>query len=171
MLGIVVRVMSISFSNYYDFVASLKDRGWCFLGEGSFRLVYVKDNWVIKVPRDEDGALDNLMEAKAWRKYKSKRTSLGLYLAPCRLLLNGCLLMVAVETEHNKKLPWKPTKNDYPILDKDQAGVYKNRVVAYDFALDLKERFKWEQQLGVENSFFQTEWTDRRPHLFSKEKL
>lgn len=154
--------------NYDSFKTHLHMTGWMHVGGGSFRTVYGRGKWVIKIPYCTDGALDNLMEAKAWRKYKGKPTSLGLLLAPCRLLPNGCLLMASVET-HRGIPSWKKDIEGIQVLDKCQAGLYKGRVVAYDFGLDLTERLGWEYELGLSQTFFQNEWAIHRPHLLMEQ--
>lgn len=158
--------------NHESFKTHLRMNGWFFINHGSFREVFHRGNWVIKVPFTDDGALDNLMEAKAWRKYRDKPTSLGIMLAPCRLLPNGCLLMVAVDTDNWAPPSWNTSINGLEVLDKNQAGFYKGRVVAYDFGLDLTERLAWEEELGLRNTFFQNDWAPYRPHLLmQKEEL
>lgn len=153
---------------YDSFVNQLSKTGWMWVGGGSFRRVWGRNNHVVKIPRNNDGELDNIMEFKAWRKYRNKPTSLGLFLAPCRLLQNNCLLMANVDVDSGAEieLPWQhPTDPNLNLLDKDQAGIYKGRVVAYDYALDLQERLSWEEELEVYNSFFQQKWVIYRPHL------
>ncbi len=147
-----------------SFVQHLINAGFKPAGWGSFRRTYIRGNVVIKVPRNPDGVIDNLMEAKAWRKYRSEPTDQGIYLAPCRLLPNGALMMVAIEhLAYDDKPHWSST------IDCNQVGRYKDRVVAYDFALDLSERHKWEKELSIEPGFFQHTWLYRKPYLRHKE--
>lgn len=163
-------------SEYYKrheaFQEYIESKGYTFLGSGSFRGTWVRPNnkSVIKIPRCYDGELDNLMESKAWHKYRNRPTSLGLMIPPCRILPNKCLMMAWVDTYNWSSPPWKRQIGGKPTLDGDQVGIYKGRVVAYDFGLDLTERLGWEQELGITDSFFQREWKDYRPHLLpSKE--
>ena len=51
-----------SFSNY------LTKNEFKYIGCGSFRHVYSREKVVIKIPRNYNGRLDNIMEAKAYRK-------------------------------------------------------------------------------------------------------
>ena len=148
---------------YEVFENHLKEKGFKYLSEGSFRRVYERKNIVIKIPTFSDGLLDNRVEHAAYHKYWNGPTRRGIYLAPCRLLANGCLMM--------KKLTW----NSYfsrpawsKLIDGGQVGPYKERVVAYDFALDLTERFKWEREWKCESKFFNSqEWRNQRPHIDS----
>jgi hypothetical protein len=55
------------------------------------------------------------------------------------------------------------------MVDADQVGMYKGRVVAYDFALDLEERYKWEQESLLKSDYFQTSWKNVKPFLFPAE--
>lgn len=121
-------------SDYYSKVGrSLLERGFTCLGSGSFRTTYGRGKIVIKVPRHWDGFDDNIGEAYAWRKYRNQPSKEGIVFAPCRLLPNGCLMMVLVDVEPDyQALPrWAS------MLDGAQAGYYKGRVVAYDSGCDL----------------------------------
>src|SRR5271167_1192860 len=83
--------------DYYGFVKHLQSAGFQYEGQGTFRIVYRRGMVVIKVPRNGDGIVDNRTEAAAWHKYKSRPTPKGYRLAPCRMLANGCQMMVAVD--------------------------------------------------------------------------
>ena len=74
-----------------------------------------------------------LLKQQFGYKYKNNKTPRGLYLAPCRLLHNRCLLMVYVEIDvYDRKMPkW------VRFVDNEQVGIYKDRYVAYDYALDV----------------------------------
>lgn len=151
---------------YASFVERLEKAGFEHAGYGSFRQTFIRGNVVVKVPRNPDGIIDNMMEAKAWRKYRNKPTDQGIYLAPCRLLPNGALMMVAIEhLAYDDKPHWSSH------IDCNQVGKYKDRFVAYDFALDLTERHKWEKELKVEPGFFQHTWLYRKPYLRHKEVM
>lgn len=155
---------------YFDsFIDSLELRGWQWIGRGSFRKVYAKDSWVIKVPLGMDGRMDNLVEARAWKKYRSNPTSLGFKVAPCRLLSNDCLLMVKMESI-NRDTYVSPRINNRATVDNDQVGMYKGQLVAYDYALDIPERISWEQELGLRSTFFQMDWVTFRPWMLVNEE-
>src|SRR5208282_6466306 len=79
-----------------DFIAYLKGRRFVRVGQGCFREVFHRKGVVVKVPFTTDGITDNRIEAAAWRHYRNNPTNRQLILAPCRLLTNGCLMMVAV---------------------------------------------------------------------------
>ena len=145
------------FDAYESFLVSLEKRGFVYLGRGDFRRVYCRDKVVVKIPSSRHGAIDNYMEARAWHKYRNNPTPIGASLAPCRLLPNWCLMMMTVETysrEESSRFGWSRD------IDKSQVGLYKGRVVAYDYALNLTERLSWERELKIakESSFFQAEW-------------
>lgn len=153
-------------SMYAPFEAHLDKLGFEYLSFGSFRSTYIRNRVVIKVPRNQDGIVDNIMEALAWKKYKSKPTDLGIHLAPCRLLPNNCLMMAAVDTEmdYDDKPAWAQ------LIDCKQVGRYRDKVVAFDFALDITERFVWEKEQKLRSRFFHDTWLFRKPHL-KKEKV
>lgn len=120
--------------DYYKGVCKeLEDRGFQFIGRGSFRNTYKRGKIVIKVPRHWDGFDDNIGEAYAWRKYRNEpKGEGGIVFAPSRLLPNGCLMMVLVNPLDYKELPlWAQQ------IDGSQAGEYKGRIVAYDAGCDL----------------------------------
>jgi hypothetical protein len=142
------------------FVEHLTDNGFTYLGQGSFRQVYGRGNIVIKVPMNDDGAIDNMVEARAWKEARSKKTRLGLYVAPCRLLINDSLMMVkVVEADYDSLPAW------CTVIDQRQAGYYKNRVVAFDFALDTLERLMWEKEWGVRSNFFRDRWLHKHNYI------
>jgi len=146
---------------FESFEEHLRSKGFTYLSEGSFRRVYERKGIVIKVPTCTDGLLDNRVEHTAYHKYWNGPTRRGVYLAPCRLLANGCLMM--------KKLTWE-IGLDRPkwaaLIDGRQVGPYKGRMVAYDYALDMTERFKWEREWKCESKFFNSlEWRNQRPHI------
>lgn len=149
---------------FYNFIDHLLENGFEKIGHGSFRDAYARGNVVIKVPSCEDGLIDNMVEARGWRTYKKRRTQMGLFVAPCRLLPNGCLMMMRVQIIEDDD-PILPGWAD--LVDNRQVGLYKRRCVAYDFALDLIERHEWEKEWNVRSDFFYSnEWKKRdRPSL------
>lgn len=142
---------------YTPFVQYIEDMKFSYKSFGSFRNVYGRGNVVIKIPRNPDGLLDNIAEAKAWRKYRKNPTDIGLYLAPCRLLHNNCLMMVRVNLGmyYSKKPEWSH------LIDCNQVGERNGQVVAYDYALDLTERFLWEKESGLYSRFYTEDWLSR----------
>lgn len=127
---------------YHNFIAQIVALGFEYLSEGSFRTVYRRKAMVIKIPYTTDGINDNRVEAAAWRRYRGHPTSRDIRLAPCRLLPNLCLMMVAVNTNISQvSCPRWVSR-----VDSEQVGIYKGEVVAYDYACDIVERRKWEEQ-------------------------
>ena len=138
---------------YSEFTNHLKSIGFEFIDYGSFRNVYKRNNIVIKIPLVYDGIVDNKIEASVWKKYKNSPTDRNIYLAPCRLLSNGCLMMMAVDyVPSNEKPKWAKQ------IDCQQVGRYKNRVVAYDYALDVTERLQLENDWGERSCYFRSSW-------------
>jgi len=141
---------------FLAFEQHLLTRGFREIGYGSFRRTFKRGKVVIKVPRCNDGANDNRVEAAAYRKYKNGPTSQGIFMAPCRILSNYCLMMVHVEgaylyadEDDGKKVPhWAK------LVEGRQCGYYHGRLVAYDFALDISEREEWEKSWGVRSEFY-----------------
>ena len=152
---------------YIDFTQSILAAGFERKGRGSFRRAFKRNNSIIKIPLNADGVADNLMEAKAYRFYKNKPTSLGIHLAPCRLLPNYALLMPYTAhlnfDEHNNMPEWVEMVEGY------QVGMHRGRVVAYDFALDLEERYAWEKESLLKSDYFQNHWKNVKPFLFPAE--
>lgn len=150
---------------YAEFVAHLEKCGFEYLGSGGFRRTYRRKGVVIKVPHVHDGIMDNRVEAAAWRKYKSKPTDLGVYLAPCRLLPNGCLMMVALNM-----WDWAKEKPEWARkIDSSQIGMRNGKALAYDYGLDVSERAYWEDEWNEYSTFFQDDWLERKPHLRKKQ--
>lgn len=150
---------------YTPFVEELFFQGFRYLGAGAFRTVYRRKNFVVKVPRKTDGVVDNQMEARAYKVYGRRPTSLGLLLAPCQLLANHCLVMrYAKPVEYTEKLPeW----TDH--VEGAQVGRYNNKLVAFDYALDLTERYAWEKESILQSNFFKNVWKDVKPFLYPAE--
>lgn len=141
---------------YLSFKQKLKETGFRYLSCGDFRAVYRRKNYVVKVPINIDGIIDNIVEFKGWKKYGYRPTNLGLVLAPCRLLNNNCLMMVRVKTTGLLYPDWANK------VDNCQVGEYRGRVVAYDYALNITERLSWEKELNIEGSYFQRYWLHNR---------
>ncbi len=110
----------------------LLKRGFKEIGNGSSRVGFRRGNIVVKVPYNSGGYRDNIMEAYAYRLYRKNPDSQSRVYAPCRLLPNGCLLMVFVERLERLEMPgWTH------IIDGAQCGKYKDRIVCYDSAYNL----------------------------------
>jgi hypothetical protein len=164
--------------HYRPFLAYLARHKFHYLSQGDFRIVYERIDEqdcgvVVKVPTNRNGIIDNIVEFKAWKKYGHGPTDLGIYLAPCRLLPNNALMMPFVDA-------WNYGADRFPPkwaeqLDNYQCGLYrgrvngirdpKGRVVAYDYALNVTERYQWERELKIRNSFFQRTWMDNHPEV------
>jgi hypothetical protein len=159
---------------YQPFVDELEEKGFQYVGAGGSRRTYLSNTGrvVVKVPRCSSGLLDNYAEAKTWKLYHSRNTRLGFPVAPCRMIRNGCLMMVAVAVGQGTRT-WEYINefNSY-ILDGDQSGLYKGRTVVYDYAYDVPERLLWERELGIASDW-QFSWLRCNKHLqvdFEKEK-
>jgi hypothetical protein len=152
-----MRFSSRVFEKFTTYIGSI---GFRYLNQGSFRQVYERGSVVIKIPLNRNGLIDNNAEAKAYQKYKNSPTSKGVYLMPCRLLPNGCLMMRRIEDGSYQQPDWSK------FVDGHQLARYKGRIVAYDYALDLVDRFEWEKEWGIKTSFFSSQrWRARRAHI------
>jgi hypothetical protein len=138
---------------YSEFRHYLVRHGFTKIGSGSFRSVYTRKKVVVKVPRNGDGEIDNRVEDRAWHKYKSQETSQGIFLAPCRLLPNGCLMMVRVDVSYEGKIA--PAWSAW--IDGEQVGIRKDKWLSFDYALDIRERRQWEQEWGEISEYYNGE--------------
>lgn len=97
---------------------------------GRNRAVYDRGRYVLKVPRNEEGEVDNSWEADYSRSFKNRPDINGIHYARCRLLANGWLLMEKVGPlpKGSKAPQWA----DY--VDCQQVGVARDgRIVAFDY--------------------------------------
>jgi hypothetical protein len=86
----------------------LKDKGFTYLGKGRHRMTYLSPNkrFVLKFPRYKEGVEANRSEAKIWKNHLNGKPTKGLgaysehpagaKYAPCRLLQDCIIMMVAV---------------------------------------------------------------------------
>jgi len=148
--------------DYNSFIQHIQSAGFVRIGSGSFRSVYQRGKFVIKVPLNKDGILDNRTEATAWHKYKSQPTSKGYMLAPCRMLPNGCQIMVFVEREISNNIRHKDRWADK--IEGRQVGIYRGHTVAYDFALNIVERKSWEEEWGERSVWFYSNGWDNQQY-------
>ena len=119
----------------------LSKKGFRYVGEGRHRFVYLSKNkrFVLKFPIDDNGLRANIEEAEIYSLFKNKiydkRIVRDADYAPCRLI-DGCILMMfSIESD----LGFADFETHlYPkwVLDIDstQVGLYKNRLVAYDYS-------------------------------------
>jgi hypothetical protein len=103
-----------------------------FIGEGRNRKVYRHKNYVIKIPINEYGDLDNLRESLEYKRNREKNGKSWDILGRCKLLKNGYLLMEYIELVDN------PYSKDMPewvsFIDCGQVGYDKRgRLKAYDY--------------------------------------
>ena len=151
---------------YRPFSKEIENMGYEYRSNGCFRNVYHRKGYVIKIPKSTDGVVDNIMEARAYSLYKNAPTSRGIYLAPCKLLPNLSLLMVFVRAIRDCEYPsWAEE------VEGEQIGFYKNRPVAFDYALDLAERYAWEQESVLKSIYYDNEWKDVKPELYPEEVI
>jgi len=117
-----------------DFQDYIESKGFKFIGQGLFRRAYQRGKVVIKVPRSICGFEDCVMEAYAYFTFRKNPDYRNYVYAPCRLLTNGCLMMVYVDEVESSHLPkWTG------YIDGQQCGLYNNRIVAYDSACDITD--------------------------------
>ena len=118
---------------YTGFRDYLLAKGFSFIGEGGFRNAYQRGKIVVKIPKSRCGFEDNIGEAYAYHKHRKEPCERGYYYAPCRLLSNGCLVMVYVE---QTKWIQETIPKWARYIDGRQCGYYNGRVVAYDSGCD-----------------------------------
>ena len=110
-----------------------------FLGEGRHRRTYRHKNWVIKVPKGENGLYANRCEARKYREYFDKPDRDGIYYAACRLMKNGYLVMeyldVVCTPNHTPSKYYNYSLPDWAYeVECCQVGFTRdNRLVAYDY--------------------------------------
>src|SRR5574337_559098 len=131
--------MVLIMKSYKFFIKHLLKSGFKEIGSGSFRRAFTRGNIVIKVPLNEDGIIDNVVESKAWKTWRNGPATVHkFYLAPCRLLPNHALMMVKVDEECVDLEKWYRSLPDWiNKIDNLQVGFYKERFVAYDYALGI----------------------------------
>lgn len=142
--------------NYVEFINHITKAGFEQIDSGSFRNVFARKNIVIKVPMNSDGEIDNRVEAAVWKKYKNNPTDRGIYLAPCRLLPNGCLMMGKCKFDYTEAEITERWSHGHwsSKVEGNQIGKYRNRMVAYDYALNVSERLTLEEAWGVHGYVF-----------------
>lgn len=97
----LLREISMAFSLSEDTridVISYLLKDYTFLGMGKDRMTWLSPNgrFVLKFPRTPDGIGANAFEARTWKESLRSRSKRGPAYAPCRLLKDGTLLMLAV---------------------------------------------------------------------------
>ena len=119
---------------YDAFEKYLVAKGFRYIGSGCFRNAFQRGKVVVKIPRSLCGLEDNIGEAYAYNRFRKEPDARGRYYAPCRLLCNGCLMMVYVEPG-----TWdRETRPEWVrYVDSYQCGYFRNRVVAYDSGCDI----------------------------------
>jgi hypothetical protein len=131
-----LRVDRFDYDYFQNIQYVLLGQGYNLLGAGASRKAFHKTSAgsVIKVPYNSVGLDDNVIEAYCYKKYRSDPDpELGIIFAPCRLISNGCLLMVFVDRAPRESLPdWA---NE---IDGSQAGYFKDKIVAYDSSYDMR---------------------------------
>lgn len=134
---------------YQEFETQLLKKGFKHLGTGAFRRTFGRGKIVIKIPYNDAGFQDNITEAYAYRTFRNEADpKTEAVFAPCRLLPNGCLMMVYIEYAWSEGMPrWTH------YIDGGQCGFYKDRVVAYDSGGDIShlraDASRWAGVTGV----------------------
>lgn len=137
-------VKDFNFPFYKKYEKLLLSKGWEYIDEGSARLGYRRGMTVIKIPKNRQGHVGNIVEAYAYRKYRNQPNDNGFVFAPCRLLPNVCLMMPFIQQASRQDLPeWSKW------IDGDQCGYYNGRIVVYDSEVDVQhlqpEALRWAQ--------------------------
>lgn len=116
------------------FTDKLYECGFKYMGHGMYRKAYCRGKVVVKVPKGHCGLVDNALEVHNWRLFRNKPNEHGIVFAPCRLIDNGCLMMVKVHEDRIDRIDLPDWAND---IDGKQVGFYRGRLVAYDSACDV----------------------------------
>jgi hypothetical protein len=112
----------------------LKAKQWIYIGSGKDRRVWKRNNMVLKVAYTTSGVIANKQENFIYRNFKNDKINY----APCRLIQENLLMMVAVSPLDDldpvqfARIPdWAFELDDGP-----QVGIAKDgRILAYDYAL------------------------------------
>lgn len=152
------------YPRFENFEKKLLDAGFYDWSKGGFRRVYRRGSIVIKVPINGDGVVDNIVEALSWKKYGNKPTNRYIYLTPCRLLPNLCLMMKKIDYL-NSEPAWRKNLTD------PQVGSYRGRDVVYDYAFEVTERNDIEDELGVESEFWNSDFNSHRRAMLKEPPL
>lgn len=133
---------------YAYFVPKLLKMGFIKTGMGSYRHAYRRGNVVVKVPRSDSGFVDNIVEAYAYHYYRKEPDDNGFVYAPCRLLPNGCLMMVVVDFSSEEFVCEEVVGLPYWTnwIDGCQVGRYNGRIVAFDSANDVTPELRVDAQ-------------------------
>lgn len=147
------QVPSYNYEALTAYREGLEAIGFEWVGGGDFRSVYGRRGVVVKIPSDTLGLRHNIIEAYAYHKFRRSATPCGVVFAPCKLLPNGCLMMVLVrwpDYGHQKM----PTWANY--IDHDQVSMYNGRWVAYDASVDVGHDFEIEasEWVGIDGEPF-----------------
>lgn len=110
-----------------------KPREYKFLGEGRTRAAFLtpSGDYVIKVPIDEMGFVDNFREYRMWQQFNKWIPK--EYLARCKLHLDSGILVMEVVNPTYVPMDGRPAWVD--SIDCGQVGYNrKGKLVAYDYA-------------------------------------
>lgn len=120
-----------------QFIDHLTKHGFRREGSGGSRIGFRRNKIIIKVPHSVYGLIDNQLEYDSYLKYRHGFPS-GMLLAPCHLMSNGCLMMRLVDRKIDRSVPLP----DWAVcIDGTQVGYYNNKLVAFDYAHDVPDRY------------------------------
>jgi len=131
----------------------MKKKGFTYLGKGRHRITYLSANkrFVLKFPKFREGVVANRNEAFKWKGFlNNKITPNGATYAPCRLLQDCIIMMVAVVEAYGETCGDDSARDSGAIggsayeeglpdwcndIDACQVGKLANgKLVAYDYA-------------------------------------
>jgi hypothetical protein len=107
-----------------------------YLGSGRNRRVFKHNNFVVKIPRNEDGYSDNMMEYYRYSKNKNlRKNKSGIQFARCRLMQQNCWLVMEYVIPLSYKESLERNIEWVGYIDCGQVGLAKDgHVVAYDYS-------------------------------------
>jgi hypothetical protein len=132
----------------------MKKKGFTYLGKGRHRITYLSANkrFVLKFPKFREGVVANRNEAFKWKGFLSNKmvATNGATYAPCRLLQDCIIMMVAVVEAYGETCGDDSARDSGAIggestplglpdwcfgIDSCQVGKLANgKLVAYDYA-------------------------------------
>lgn len=107
---------------------------WKFVGEGRCRKAYKRRGLVLKIPFCNEGVKANKDEYYLYRNFKDRNY------APCRLVEDNCLIMLAVDPiddcdpcQQGLIPQWA-----WNLLDGPQIGFRNSKLLVYDYADEIE---------------------------------
>lgn len=107
-----------------------------YLAEGRNRIVFIKDEqWIVKVPKNEMGILNNQQEADRYKKFGKTKDIIAY--AECRIEHDTNDIPLLIMEKISETIPDKDMPEWASYVDGNQVGLNsKGEIVAFDYADD-----------------------------------